>query len=95
MLANGSPMRNRLIEAGYTPDQLNIIDAHLAATYFAEDKDGGMMYEFADNLRIARANNAEEVREYERDKRHGCCGYYDKIIEHPDGYIMIGFNYGH
>lgn len=87
--------RSSLIQSGYTPDQLNIIDAHLDATYYGTDEHGGDLYEYHDNLRIARVDNATEVADYEERKDTGCCGFYDREIEHPDGNILIGFNYGH
>jgi hypothetical protein len=89
-MSNGSGLRNRLIFSGYTPDQLNTIDAILEDSFFSERD-----YEYADNLRIARVNVPEEVKEYEFIKDHGCCGFYDRVITHPDGDLMIGFNYGH
>lgn len=90
MIPNGSKLRNKLIENGWTPDQLNILDAHLEDTYFNEYE-----YECADNLRLARVDNPEECAEYDERRDDGCCGFYDQEIEHPDGNILVGFNYGH
>ena len=52
-------------------------------------------YEFADNFRYARQDNAEEVRKYHEAQESGCCGFYDTEITVDCVTIMIGFNYGH
>ena len=57
-------------------------------------------YEFADNLRIAKASVPEEVKAYEEAYDNGCCGFYDTVVmvenadERSEAYLL-GFNYGH
>lgn len=89
MIPNGSPLRNRLIASGYTPDQMNRLDAVLAETYYSGT------YDYADSLRIARVANAEEVAEFRHVKEHGCCGEFERTIACADGDVIVGFNYGH
>jgi len=52
-------------------------------------------YEFADNFRFARQDNADEIRTYQNAYDHGCCGFYDTDLTVDGQTILIGFNYGH
>lgn len=50
-----------------------------------------------DNHRWAEKNCRPEMKRYRNAVKHGCCGFADKEITHPEtGRIfMVGFNYGH
>jgi len=57
-------------------------------------------YENADNFRIARASDPEEIKAYELAFLDGCCGFYDTLVmvEGRHGGVeafLLGFNYGH
>lgn len=52
-------------------------------------------YEYADNFRFAKVGDIYQEFFYEEDLNSGCCGYYDRIIEHKGIQYKIGFNYGH
>jgi hypothetical protein len=51
--------------------------------------------EYPDNLRCAKASSQEEVIEYFRRAKNGCCGFFDEEIEVDGEKFLIGFNYGH
>jgi hypothetical protein len=53
-----------------------------------------------DNLRVADADNPEEMARYEKAKESGCCGFHDQKLtfrsfDSPPKQYWIGFNYGH
>ena len=75
---------------GYTDEQVSAILNHLEGTYENEN-----IYNYADNLRIARKGNVIEENYYMDNYNKGCCGYYDNEIVVGDTVIKIGFNYGH
>jgi hypothetical protein len=52
-------------------------------------------YECVDNLRVARADDAESVALYETQREHGCCGSHDEVVTVDGAEWWIGFNYGH
>jgi hypothetical protein len=89
-MAMSDLFKQDLTDGGFTPSQVEAIASVLNETYYNSDG-----YDYADNLRIARVGNTEEVLRYEESKRNGCCGYFDREIAHPDGNILLGFNYGH
>jgi len=78
------------VYAQLTWDQQVAIHAHLDKT-----SDDDQINDCANNARVARADNPEEVAWYEAQMEGGCCGFYDVVIEHPDGNILLGWNYGH
>jgi hypothetical protein len=51
---------------------------------------------FVDNFRMARVWKSSDCRRYQREKRAGCCGFYDELVVGPDGNkYLLGCNYGH
>ena len=52
-------------------------------------------YEYADNMRIAKAGDAAQVGEYMKIYNDGCCGYYDGVTIYNGVPYLFGFNYGH
>jgi hypothetical protein len=52
-------------------------------------------YDYTDNFRVARADDAEEVQEYEAVAKQGCCGFHDQDVKIGGVLIKFGFNYGH
>jgi hypothetical protein len=49
-----------------------------------------------DNFRMARAWKSSDCRRYQREKKKGCCGFFDELVVAPDGNkYLIGCNYGH
>jgi hypothetical protein len=49
-----------------------------------------------DNFRMARVWKSSDCRRYQRQKKKGCCGFYDELVIGPDGNkYLIGCNYGH
>lgn len=82
-----SPSR---LAAGWTQSQIDRLNEFHSDTHKDEDT-----YEYADNFRCARKDNAEECQDYYAIQDQGCCGFCDTVIEHPDGDILYGFNYGH
>jgi hypothetical protein len=55
-----------------------------------------IIFECWDNFRVADASNPEQVKEYRRRQKDGCCGFYDTAIEVGKRHaVMVGFNYGH
>jgi hypothetical protein len=56
---------------------------------------GRQHYEYVDNHREARVDNADEMLRYEDIRSHGCCGSYDRTIELDGVKITFGFNHGH
>ena len=55
----------------------------------------GENYVYADNFRIARVDNVEEVKAYEESPSAGCCGFFDQEIELEGTKVKFEFNYGH
>lgn len=83
-----------LKQQGYSQNEIDEIYIEFNSTYDNYDK-----FEYTNNLRIARAGNTDDVRQYKRQLKHGCCGQYDTmlIIETNNDIeiILFGFNYGH
>lgn len=52
-------------------------------------------WDCSDNYRLARADNEEEMNQYDAQAARGCCGSYDIVIPCVDGNLHYGFNYGH
>lgn len=54
-------------------------------------------YEYADNMRIRRAEaTTEEAAVYENARAQGCCGFVDYQVFVWEGVeYWYGFNYGH
>ena len=54
-------------------------------------------YEYVDNFRLARKNNADEMKRYKAARENGCCGSHDAEIKlpWPISNLLFGFNYGH
>ncbi len=52
-------------------------------------------YQYSDNFRYCIKNNIDELKEYNRLKSKGCCGFLDITVNHKGIDYMIGFNYGH
>lgn len=51
---------------------------------------------FKDNFRMARVWKSSDCRRYQREKKSGCCGFFDELVVAPDGNkYLIGCNYGH
>jgi hypothetical protein len=51
---------------------------------------------FRDNFRMARVWKSSDCRRYQREKKNGCCGFYDELVIGPDGNkYLLGCNYGH
>ena len=48
-----------------------------------------------DNYRFCEIGNKEQVKEYKRRRREGCCGSEDCEVEIKGVKYRIGFNYGH
>lgn len=50
-----------------------------------------------DNERVADPNDSAEMREFDEQSFHGCCGTMEKEVVHPQTgkRILIGCNYGH
>ena len=49
--------------------------------------------EYIDNIRVYPI---ERMREYDRVKMQGCCGFFDRTTKARSGQVyLIGFNYGH
>jgi len=82
-------IREELVER-YGGKISNRLMSKLEYTYFNDNE-----YDYADNLRIARAGNEEEVKEYVKDHNNGCCGYYDDVLVIENDVFLMGFNYGH
>ena len=82
-------IREEIVER-YGNDITEDLMYYLKHTYFNDDQ-----YEYADNLRIAKVGNEDEVKKYIDQLYNGCCGSYDemKLIDHD--IFLIGFNYGH
>ena len=54
--------------------------------------------EFVDNVRIAEHGNEESERQYEQERRSGCCGYVDYVwvpFDVKGKKYYFGYNYGH
>lgn len=80
---------------GWTPTQLDAVTARWKEVQ--EDEDN---FYNADNLRVARLGDNEELEEYDRLKNEGCCGCHDLVLEitETDGSVSLvkfGFNFGH
>lgn len=52
-------------------------------------------YDFTDNPRIARIGDENQEKEYKRQQKRGCCGFYDETITIDGLDYYFGFNYGH
>lgn len=51
---------------------------------------------YPDNFRMARIWKSSDMRRYQREKKTGCCGFFDELVIGPDGNkYMVGLNYGH
>lgn len=50
-----------------------------------------------DNFRLAEVGNAKQCKEYEKQMKDGCCGFYDEAIQSPITHksYLYGCNYGH
>lgn len=54
------------------------------------------LFDYADNVRIARTCDAQEMSNFEKVREDGCCGSMDWEVVDPHGVRWIlGFNYGH
>ena len=51
--------------------------------------------EYVDNRRFAAADSRKDMRRYNAQKDHGCCGYYDATVTVMGRLFWIGCNYGH
>lgn len=49
-------------------------------------------YEYSDNYRYARIDNADEMAAFGRASDSGCCGSHEEDLAHG---VLVGFNYGH
>ena len=48
------------------------------------------------NFRMARVWKSSDCRRYQREKKEGCCGFFDELVVGPDGNkYLLGCNYGH
>jgi hypothetical protein len=77
-----------LISDDWTEEQRAAIEAYESAVDWDH-------YQYADNFRIARKDRPDEVANYERLAREGCCGSYDDEFEAGGTTILYGFHYGH
>lgn len=48
-----------------------------------------------DNVRVALSSNEESVKMYEKARKDGCCGSFDKEFVINGKIYLIGCNYGH
>lgn len=76
-------------------EEFDFLCTHLALSYYNRDT-----YEYSDNLRIARCDRPDTVKQYLDTRSKGCCGSYDRLeIFENDARkqvaFLIGFNYGH
>ncbi len=53
--------------------------------------------DFVDNIRICKLKDKEDVKKYEEQRSHGCCGFEDKEVFCwlDASWYRIGCNYGH
>jgi hypothetical protein len=52
--------------------------------------------DYCDNERWADLRRRKDVRRYYEQRKRGCCGCQDLVVEHPSGLrFLIGCNYGH
>jgi len=85
------------LEEKYGKEAADHIQMVVDATYNNYEE-----YDCADNFRIARASDPEEVKAYQDAYDEGCCGFYDTVImvQHESNNFLseaflFGFNYGH
>lgn len=52
-------------------------------------------FDFADNFRCGKIGKSSSMRAYTREKKSGCCGFFDDLVEYNGNKYLIGFNYGH
>lgn len=48
-----------------------------------------------DNVRVAYKNDRASLKRYRRQKRHGCCGFFDAHVVIGCRLAKVGCNYGH
>jgi len=89
----------QMTEWGWHVSEIAAVAWRMATTYYNYECFDEERYDFADNMRYARAGIPEEVEAYEAAVNRGCCGSYDDLIfAQRDGgshAVMFGFNYGH
>ena len=50
---------------------------------------------YTDNLRYCFLDNPEQVKEYKKRQKKGCCGCFDEKVLVNSRPAMVGCNYGH
>ena len=69
--------------------------AKLFDSIVTQDPWSGGCYYYSDNYRVALKDNLDEVKEYKRAQKKGCCGFFDEEYVINNKTYLIGFNYGH
>lgn len=72
-----------------TPELLEVLKEELKYQIARHD------LEYADNVRYARCDNAEQMAEYNRKIERGCCGRFDHKFKYQGVEYTVGCNYGH
>ncbi len=88
-------LESLLSTRGWTQQQIRAALETLHRTYRNDAQ-----YDYADNLRLARAENPEEVAAYDHVASEGCCGAVDERVtvteaDQSSTVILVGFNFGH
>lgn len=91
----GPGIEDKLEGWGWSEDLVAAVMKKVESTYFA-----WRTYREAENLRIAREDNAAEMERYQRSKDRGCCQNHDEVFVVDvefEGEVRVhfGFNYGH
>jgi hypothetical protein len=81
------------VKLDYEDHHVDIVTDYLRNTFLALETN--YLFECADNFRIARTWEQDEVAHYDEKRDGGCCGFHDTGLNTERGTIRIGWNYGH